>query len=60
MGRESLNYFKIVIVIYLALTGLFIYRIYKYGFVGYAKRRMERRQRRVDNLKNYVDDLQYN
>lgn len=54
------NFFKIVIVIYLALTGLIIYKIYKYGFVGYAKKRMEKRQRRADNLKNYVNDLHYN
>ena len=53
------NSFNIVIFIYLALTGLIVYRIYQYGFVGYAKKRMEKRQRRVDNLKHYVDDLQY-
>jgi hypothetical protein len=60
MKGGNLNNFKIIIVVYLVLTGFIIYKIYKYGFAGYAKRRMEKRQIRVDKLKNYVGDLQYN
>ena len=64
MRGEFSNTFKIVIVTYLVITGFFIiykiYQIYKYGFVGYAKKRIEKRQRRADNLKNFVDDLHYN
>jgi len=63
MKGGNLNNFKIIIVVYLVLTGFIIYKIYqiyRYGFVGYAKKRMEKRQRRADKLKNYVDDLQYN
>jgi hypothetical protein len=55
MKGGNLNNFKIVIGIYLALTGFIIYQIYKYGFVGYTKRRMEKRQRRADNLKNLLE-----
>ena len=63
MKGGNLNNFKIIIVAYLVITGFIIYKIYqiyKYGFVGYAKKRIEKRQRRADNLKNLVDDLNYN
>ena len=60
MKGGNFNNFNIIIVIYLTLTGFIIYKIYKYGFVGYAKRRMEKRQRRADKLKNYVNNLEYN
>jgi hypothetical protein len=60
MKGGDLNNFKMIIFVYLTLTGFFIYKIYQYGFVGYAKRRMEKRQIRADKLKNYVNDLNYN
>jgi hypothetical protein len=63
MKGGNFNNFKIIIVAYLVITGFIIYKIYqiyKYGFVGYAKKRIEKRQRRADNLKNLVDDLNYN
>ena len=60
MKGGDLNNFKMIIFVYLALTGFFIYKIYRYGFVGYAKKRMEKRQRRADKLKNYVNNLEYN
>jgi hypothetical protein len=51
MKGGSLNSFKILIIIYLLLTSYLIYKIYQYGFVGYIKRKMEKRQRRTDRLK---------
>ena len=56
MKGGNLNNFKIIIVVYLVLTGFIIYKIYKYGFAGYAKRRMEKRQRKADKLKEILNN----
>ena len=55
MKGGNLNNFKIIIVVYLVLTCFIIYKIYKYGFMGYAKRRMEKREQRVNKLKGFFD-----
>ena len=52
--KDHLFYFYIGLL-FLAIFSI-IYQVYKYGIIGYFKRRAERRRQRADRLKNIFHD----
>ena len=50
--RIQLNWLTFILCLIIVL---YIYGIYKYGFVGYAKRRIENKQKRSDYLINLFE-----